>query len=107
MEQDQCANLLQAIASLQTQIAALQSNLTFLMSAVEELKKENNDRRSSIDTFATSTRDRLGKIESDLGLGRWLLTALIGSMLTFAGVRMFTAIAQVEHPAIQYPNKTK
>ena len=96
MGEDNNTTLLQTITALQTQVASIQSNLNFLLEVVQELKKENNDRRSSIDTFAASTRDRLVKIENDLSLGRWALAIIVGAILSFAGARVFTVIAQVE-----------
>lgn len=90
--EEQNLTVLNAIAALQSQVASMQSNLSFLLEAVKELKQENGDRRNSIDTFATSTRDRLGKIESDLGLGRWALTILIGAMLAMAGGKIYSVL---------------
>lgn len=98
--EEQNLTVLNAIAALQSQVASMQSNLSFLLEAVKELKQENGDRRNSIDTFATSTRDRLGKIESDLGLGRWAITIVVGGMLAIASAKVYT-IAMTEGHATE------
>lgn len=90
--EEQNATILNAIASLQSQVASMQSNLAFLLEAIKELKQENGDRRNSIDTFATTTRDRLSKIESNVGLGRWVATILVGAILALSASKIYQVL---------------
>ena len=96
MEQDQCTNLLQAIAALQAQMGSIQTNMAFLLEALKEIKEENGNRRDAIDAFASATRERLAKVENDLGLIRWITGACIISLIAIAVPKVVGAISQVE-----------
>jgi hypothetical protein len=85
-------SLVASIAALQAQITGVQANMNFLLESVRELKGENANRRTAIDEFAVSTRDRLSKIESDVGLGRWVAAILVGAILALSASKIYQVL---------------
>lgn len=94
-------NIMGAISNLQTQVATIQTNVTYIVDSIEGLKRENENRRNSIDTFANSTRERIKVIEHDISIGRWLLVTICGVFLTIGIGKVYVLLTTENHPAPQ------
>lgn len=101
---DNFDNLLNAIASLQNSVTALQTNMPFILGAIAELKAEKSENRSNLDKFAISTRDRIKVVETRLAILFGGCALLAATILTIGMTRMVTVLSTENHQVIE-PSK--